>query len=114
MPLLSFDRLFQLADSLRHPLPIAVAGGADDTVLKALRTACDRGWITPLVAGAEADIRQTSADCGIALHGFTLVDASERDRSPRSCSGFDPHTISPCRAQRRSMARAANGNGRVP
>jgi phosphate butyryltransferase len=77
VPLLPFDSLFQFADSLGQPSPIAVAGGADATVLQALRAACDRGWIAPLVVGVEADIRRTASDCGDELHGFDLVDAEE-------------------------------------
>ncbi len=77
MGLLSFDQMFQCADTLRQPAPIAVAGGADATVLQALRTACDRGWIAPLIVGVEADVRRTAGDCGVGLHGFTLVDAGD-------------------------------------
>jgi phosphate butyryltransferase len=74
---LSFDQLYQLADSLPQPLPIAVAGAADRTVLEALRSACDRGWVTPLLVGNEAEIRQMAGECGVDMHGFTLVDACD-------------------------------------
>ena len=77
MPLISFDQLYERADSLRQPYPVAVAGGADRTVLEALRTACDRGWVTPFVVGIEDDIRKAAAACGVSLHGFTLVDAAD-------------------------------------
>ena len=77
MPLLSFDQLYKRADSLRQPLSVAVAGGADPTVLEALRTACDRGWITPLVVGTEVEITRAASACGVGLHGFTLVDAAD-------------------------------------
>jgi phosphotransacetylase len=77
MPLVSFDELYQRADARRQPLAIAVAGGADPTVLAALRTATDRGWVTPLVVGREADVRQTADQGGIDLHGFTLIDADD-------------------------------------
>jgi phosphotransacetylase len=77
MPLISFDSLFQSADALRPMTPVAVVGGADATVLQALRIARDRGWISPQVVGAEALIRQTARDCGVELDGFTLVDADE-------------------------------------
>jgi phosphate butyryltransferase len=77
MPLLSFAALFQAADSRRPLLPVAVAGGADATVLQALRIACDRGWIAPQVAGVEAEVRRVAHDCGVALDGFVLVDAAE-------------------------------------
>jgi phosphate butyryltransferase len=77
MPLASFDRLYQLADALREPVPVAVAGGADPTVLEALRIACDRGWVAPRVAGPEADVRRLAAECGLRLDGFTLLNAAE-------------------------------------
>jgi len=77
VPLLSFDELYKRADSLRQPLSIAVAGGADPTVLGALRTACDRGWVTPLVVGTEVEITQAASACAVGLHGLTLVDAAD-------------------------------------
>jgi phosphotransacetylase len=77
MPLLRFDSMFESADSIRPTTPIAVAGGADSTVLQALRIACDRGWVVPHVVGAEVEIRQCARDCGVNLDGFTLVDADE-------------------------------------
>ena len=77
MPFLSFDQLYQLADSLAQPVPLAVAGAADPTVLEALRTACDRRWVTPFLVGSEAEIRQTASACAIGLQGFTLVDSGD-------------------------------------
>src|SRR5262249_41036914 len=44
---------------------------------QALRMACDRGWIAPRVVGVEAEVRRVAHDCGVALGGFTLVDAAE-------------------------------------
>ncbi len=77
MPLDSFEQLYRDADAGGEPVPVAVAGGAERTVLEALRTACDRGWVTPLVAGQEAEIRHAAAACGIGLHGFTILDSDE-------------------------------------
>ena len=77
MSLASFDELYQDADALAEPVPVAVAGGADDTVLEALRAACDRGWVTPVVAGREADVRRTAVELGLSLHGFNVLDAEE-------------------------------------
>jgi phosphotransacetylase len=81
MPLASFERLYQQADALLEPVPLAVAGGADRTVLEALRTACDRGWVTPTVAGREADIRRVADECGVGLPGFTLLDTDDPARA---------------------------------
>jgi phosphotransacetylase len=76
-----FIQLYKDADASPCPVPVAVAGGADRTVLEALRTACDRGWVRPLVAGREADVRRQAADGGVALDGFTLLDADEPARA---------------------------------
>jgi len=77
VPLISFDTLFQAADSLRPKIPIAVAGGDDVTVLQALRSACDRGWIAPHVVGAEGDIRETANRYRVDLDGFSLHDSGD-------------------------------------
>lgn len=76
MPLLSFNELYVRADALPWPVPIAVAGGADATVLEALGAACVRGWIAPLLVGTETEIRRTAEACGIDLRGFSLIDAA--------------------------------------
>jgi phosphotransacetylase len=77
MPLHSFDQLFREADARREPIPVAVAGGADGTVLEALRAAADRGWVRPLVAGREADVRAAAAAGGIGLHGLAVLDTDD-------------------------------------
>jgi phosphotransacetylase len=75
-PLLSdFDTLRR--EAACRAVPVAVAGGAEPTVLEALRTACDNGWVAPLVAGPEAEVRHTAEACGVGLHGFTLLDTDE-------------------------------------
>ncbi|MCI0743659.1 MAG: hypothetical protein L0Y72_31905 [Gemmataceae bacterium] len=58
-------------------VPVAVAGGADQTVLEALRVATDRGWIMPLVCGPEADIRQAASTDRTNLDGFTIQSSDE-------------------------------------
>lgn len=77
MPLASFAQLFADADRTRPALPVAAVGGADRTVLEALRAACDRGWVDPYVAGRERDIRGVAAEHGISLDGFTLLDTDD-------------------------------------
>jgi phosphotransacetylase len=73
MPLQSFNQLYQFADALPEPIGIAVVGGADATVLEALRFGQDRGWVKPYVVGEERAVR----DLGTDVRGFTLVDAAE-------------------------------------
>ncbi len=75
MPLLGFDDLFREADARRSPVPVAVAGGAGRTVLEALRTATDRGWVTPIVVGDEAEIRQLANELRVDLSGFEILHA---------------------------------------
>jgi phosphotransacetylase len=77
MSLFGFDDLYQAADRLRTPVGMAVAGAADRTVLEAMRTACDRGWVAPILAGRAADIRRTADDCACSLNGFTIVDTED-------------------------------------
>jgi phosphotransacetylase len=76
MPLCNFDQLYQDADQ-RGPVIVAVAGGAEDTVLEALRTAIDRDWIRPLVFGDEPAIRRVAATRAIDLDGFTIIDTDD-------------------------------------
>jgi phosphotransacetylase len=77
MPLSTWAQLEREADARGEPIPVAVAGGADRTVLEALRAACDRGWVTPTVIGREQDMRRAAAAWGVDLHGFTLRDTQE-------------------------------------
>jgi phosphotransacetylase len=72
-----FDTLYRAADDRRACVPVAAAGGAEPTVLQALRTACDRGWVAPIVVGREAEVRPSAEACGVSLDGFTLLDAEE-------------------------------------
>ncbi len=58
-------------------IPVAAAGGSDPTVLEALRIACDRGWVAPIVTGGESNIRRTADSAGISLDGFTVLDSEE-------------------------------------
>jgi phosphotransacetylase len=77
MPLAGFDDLFQHADSLPGPVSVAVAGGADPTVLEAVRAACERHWIKPILSGREPEIRQIAAQQQVSLDGLTLIDSDE-------------------------------------
>jgi phosphate butyryltransferase len=74
MPLADFDQLFAEADAARPGVPVAAAGGADVTVLEALRAACDRGWVKPIVTGCIADIQRLAEQGGVSLADFTLLE----------------------------------------
>ena len=77
MPLLGFDDLFRLADERSQGVVIAAAGGADRTVIEALCAATDRGWVSPLLVGPEAEIRATAKGAGLDLAGFAFLDVAE-------------------------------------
>jgi phosphotransacetylase len=77
VPLASFEKLYRDADARRGAVPVAVVGGEGRTVLEALRLACDRGWLDPLLAGNEQQMRRSADACGVDLHGLTLVDATD-------------------------------------
>ena len=75
MPLIGFDQLHRRADGRPGPVPVAAAGGADRTVLEALATARDQGWVVPTVVGPAAEIRAIAESCGVDLAGFRIVEA---------------------------------------
>lgn len=75
MPLPDFEALHRAADATAAPVTVAVAGGADPTVLEALRAATDRGWVAPLLVGPAEATRALAGETGVGLDGFTLVDA---------------------------------------
>jgi phosphotransacetylase len=77
MPLAGFDQLYQEMDARAERVSVAVAGGADRTVLEAVRLAADRNWITPLVCGQGDDIERIAGNHGIALDGLRIVDTPE-------------------------------------
>jgi phosphotransacetylase len=77
MGLASFDELHREADQRKNPPTIAVAGGADQTVLGALRAACDREWVKPILVGREAEIREVAKTAGFHLDGLTILDCED-------------------------------------
>jgi phosphate butyryltransferase len=78
-PLDGFDSLIREADARSEPVGVAVAGGDDLTVLEALRTALDRGWVRPILVGPEGRTRALAEEKGIALDGFRVVPAEGDD-----------------------------------
>jgi phosphotransacetylase len=58
--MISFDQLYFAADMQKPGVPVAVAGGADPTVLEAVLAATERGWIRPVVIGDETAIRRVA------------------------------------------------------
>ncbi len=77
MPLLDFDQLHQDADAIPEPIPIAVAGGEDNTVLEALHIATQRGWVRPILVGRAAEVQRIARQCGVELSQFEIVDSED-------------------------------------
>lgn len=77
MSLYRFEHLFAEADRRHHPFPVVAAGGADQTVLEALHHALLRKWISPILTGSEAEIRQLAKTLEIPLDGFRIVDSAD-------------------------------------
>lgn len=77
MPLVGFDQLYQEADTRAERVPVAVVGGADRTVLEAVRWAADCDWISPLLCGRGEDIERVAGNHSIALGGLRVVDTPE-------------------------------------
>jgi phosphotransacetylase len=75
MPLDGFKRLFHDADEQMPRLTVAVAGADDPTVLEAMRIACDRGWVRPILFGPETRIRSIATAHEIDLDEFVIRDA---------------------------------------
>jgi phosphate butyryltransferase len=76
MPLRGFEDLFRDADARAQGVVVAVAGGADRTVLEALREASERGWIRPLLIGPGDETRALADDAEIDLDGFAILDVA--------------------------------------
>ena len=79
MSLIGFSTLHADLDLRRPMVPVAAAGGADATVLEALRIALDRGWFAPIVCGEDAAIRRIAREIGVSLDGFTIIEADGND-----------------------------------
>jgi len=75
--LLGFDALYADADRAAARVPVIAAGGADRTVLEALSVAAGRGWVLPVLTGAESEVRALAAEWKIDLSGFRVVDSGD-------------------------------------
>jgi phosphotransacetylase len=75
MGLDGFRRLYHDADARRGPVPLAVAGGDDPTVLEAMRIACNRGWVRPILFGPAPRIRWVAESREIELDGLHICHA---------------------------------------
>jgi len=74
---MGFDDLYAEADRRAARVPVVAAGGADRTVLEALSTAAQRGWVTPVLTGDEREINSLAVECGVDLASFRIVDSDD-------------------------------------
>ena len=74
MPLKTFSELYATADQLPSPVPVAVAGGADTTVLQAMELARRRGWVQPILTGGGQAIKERASALEIELESFRLIE----------------------------------------
>jgi phosphotransacetylase len=84
MPLPGFEELFAQADADAPEVPLAVAGGADPTVLQALAEARRRGWVRPIVSGRREEMERVAAENAISLDGLRLDDEDDPARAVES------------------------------
>jgi len=85
MSLPPFEDLQRRATERRPSVPVAVIGGEDVSLLRALRVACHhRGWVRPLLTGRADVIRRLAADNQIDLADFTLLDIEDPAEAVRA------------------------------
>lgn len=73
MSLPLFEALYSQADAVSEPVPVVAAGGDDPTVIEALKTASERGWVKPMLTGDIERIRQVASELNVDLGDFTLI-----------------------------------------
>jgi len=69
----SFETLHQLADQSAGRVGVAVAGGANETVIAACTEAAARGWIVPLLCGEVAEIKRLASELNADLSNCELI-----------------------------------------
>ena len=73
MPLPDFQTLMSQADAERAGVKVIAAGGADATVLEAMSSAAQRGWIQPVLTGQLNEIESVAHSVGVDLAPFEVV-----------------------------------------
>ncbi len=74
MTLPGFEQLFARADQRSAPAGIAVAGGADPTVIEALAALTARGWVQPLLCGPRNEIERLADQLAVDVRQFAICD----------------------------------------
>jgi phosphate butyryltransferase len=79
MPFPTLEQLHGAADAQAAPIPVSVAGAADRSVLEALQSARERGWVAPILVGSKDAIRAMAADRGLERNAWEIVHADSAD-----------------------------------
>ncbi len=72
----SFAELFARCDQQQARVPIAIAGGADLTVLESQIEAQRRGWVQPILVGDRRAIHELASTHHLDLSGLKIVEAT--------------------------------------
>lgn len=77
MSLMGFEEIESRADEKTRSecVGLAVAGGADKTVLEAMASAHRRGWVHPILVGNRGEIERLASELEISLAGMRIVDS---------------------------------------
>lgn len=72
----NFDALLEVAVK-KGPKRISVACAQDDDVLKAIKTAYDKGIVNGYLVGDEPQIREIAAEIGLDVSGFEIIHITD-------------------------------------
>src|SRR5262245_13550365 len=81
MSLPGFDQLIAWADAAQPRVSVVAAGGADETVLEALRAARDRGWVVPRLTGRADEVCAVARGRSLSLEGMEVIDSDDPARA---------------------------------
>src|SRR5438132_6848561 len=70
----TFEELIAAGANRAQPAVVAVAGGADRSVMEALRVATARGWVVPFFAGRRDAIQTVAEKAGYPLDPDKVLD----------------------------------------
>ena len=73
----SMEELTQAAAS-KSPLPMAVACAEDAPVLEAVKLACDRNIIIPVLVGDKKEIMEEAEKAGVSVDAWEIIDIPDK------------------------------------
>jgi len=94
MSLPTFDELQRRATERRPGVPVAVIGGEDVTLLRALSVGCHQyGWVRPVLTGRANTIRRLADEEQIDIQDFTLLDTEDPAAAVRAVKAGDARLL---------------------